>query len=626
MTTKLLLNCLPPTNLYIPSLGCEVLKSYLDRTLEIGTKIIYWNHIFTDLYVDPTTEQNIFQPRNDLELILPFLAILAEKENNQKIRSRILLKMQECAPGLRSIEDDFYEKKYKLQIERIYKIIDIQLEKVLSDDVLFFGISGKFDAWIPGIILAQEVKKRKPSMNCILGGIEDVKAAQVVFELFDIFDYVIWGEGEIPLRMLVESIIKQQPTEIPRVLRRSEDPTLAINRSKSIESSNTYFNMNDYVELDYSGYFNYSKNIDKSKIKIPLEISRGCRWNRCNFCALNWGFTYRSKGFDHIVNEIKQHYNNHSITNFFFVDNDVVGKNIKHFENFLDSMIVLSSELEVDFHLHADILHLNFDKNLIRKLSLAGFKSIQVGYEAVTDSMLKKLNKSTTFAENLLFTKFTQKFDVELTISGLIIGLPNETEEDIIESTKNLHYLRFFLGQEKDKLKHRFAELMLFYNTGFWKMMHEVDIQNFNRHPLNTYLPDSLIKNQFVRFSLLGQYKQPILREQWDLFKMVSDHYEKSQYRYFIIKNNEAIQYLEYQGDLKVESILFDKPEYWEILRLANDRILTSSQLFVKTKEKFPLLREEDFFKILDELRAKYLLYCSENNRKIITIIDTDLL
>ena len=628
MKSNILLNCLPPTNLYMPAIGCEVLKSYIDTKLGTKTEIIYWNHIFQDLYRDSDGQSNQFQPQNDLQQIFPFLGILAEQDGNNKIRDQILFRMQEAAPSFKTMGGKYYKKKYFELLAKTRKIIKRQLEKLLKEELLFFGISAKFDAWIPAMLLAHSAKQIRPDIKIVLGGIEEPDAAQALFNICQDFDYAIWGEGEIPRKMLIEDLMSEDNNlkSIPRFLFRNLKKESFNKDCSKTESINSYLNLTNYLDLDYSDYFKSATDIDRSKIQLPIEISRGCRWNKCNFCALNWGYRYRTQDFKNLIKQVRNQYNRYKIPRFFFVDNDVVGKNIRKFEKFLDDLIELSNELGVDFDFHADILHLNFNKNLIKKLSLAGFKSVQIGYEGVSDSMLRKLNKSTTFAENLLFIKFAQKYDVNVTITGLIIGIPNESESDIIESTENLHYLRFFLGEDTKKLQHRFAELSLFYKTNFWEMISSEERKDFNLHPVNDFLKSSFFENEHIRYSLLGQSRRPKLNEKWHAFKTISDHYEKSNYQYYLIDNDGVINYMEYKDSIKVDSLTFDNPAYWEVLRAANDVVISFSILHNIIQHKYPDITELQLNEIISDLKDNYLLYASDDNGKLVSIIDTDYL
>jgi radical SAM superfamily enzyme YgiQ (UPF0313 family) len=623
MNMKVLLNCLPPTSIYMPSIGCEILNKHITDNNNIISEVVYWNYLFKD---NNSKDVNLYRVENDLNLILPFIAILTEY-SDLEVRKRILFKMQEVNPSLKTLGKDYYSNKLEEQTKNIYKVINNELDKHLTEDVAIFGISAKFDSWIPGIVLAREVKKRRPDVKCVLGGIEEENAANILFEYYDVFDFIIWGEGEIPLSSLIEKLKAKDESYsgIPRLLYRSSYTEIA-SAKYVIDKSTDFLNLSNYPEINFDSYFKYAKDIDKKQIQLPIEISRACRWNKCNFCALSWGNLYRTRNFAKVINQIREHYLKYNTPRFFFVDNDIVGKNINQFEEFLDKLVELSSELGVDFDFHADILHLKFNKRIIKKLSLGGFKSVQIGYEGVSDSMLKKLNKSTTFADNLLFVKFAQKYDIELTITGLIIGIPGEQEEDVYESTDNLHFLRFFLGNKMKELTHNFSNLVLFYETRFWKKLSPPERKKFNINTLNNFFPTDFVKNEHVSYSLFGQWGNPPYMSKWNSFKQVSEYYEKHEFRYYLIEDKGIINYIEYRGDIKIDSLTFDQPEYWEVLKLANDEVISMKELYNKISIKYPDFNEERLKEIVDELKSSYLLYSSKDYSKLISIIDTERL
>jgi radical SAM superfamily enzyme YgiQ (UPF0313 family) len=608
----------------MPSIGCEILNSYISSMDNVNCEVIYWNHLFQQKTFN---EETLFQSEEDFAQILPFLAIL--NEDNSEVKNRILLKMQGISPGFKSLGKHYYEDKLSKQISKIQMIIDTELDRLLSiTGPLLFGVSAKFDSWIPGVVVASEVKKRRPDAICVIGGVEEKNALSVLFQKYEIFDFAIWGEGEIPLSLLIRSIQQKDENyqKIPRLLSRAFGSDQILLPQES-EKTDSFLDLSCYPNIDYSVYFKYAKEIsgiNERDIQLPVETSRGCRWNKCNFCALNWGNLYRTLILDNVVDQIRKYYLKHNVVRFFFVDNDVVGKNIELFEEFLDKLINLSDELEVEFDFHADILHLNFNSKIIKKLSLAGFRSVQIGYEGVSDSMLKKLNKSTTFADNILFVKFGQKYDIEVTITGLIIGIPNECESDVYESVNNLHFLRFFLGKKKKELEHPFSQLVLFHETRFWKMISQSEREKYNINSLNDYFPSDFTNNEYVRYSLFGQWIVTPLMRKWNAFKEISDYYQDNEFKYYLIKDSEVIKYAEYRADLKVQSLTFDQPEYWDVLKFANDEVVSLNKLQRKINEKYSDIDHSRLIEIIEELESSYLLYSSTDHSKMVSIIDTE--
>jgi radical SAM superfamily enzyme YgiQ (UPF0313 family) len=111
---------------------------------------------------------------------------------------------------------------------------------------------------------------------------------------------------------------------------------------------------------------------------------------------------------------------------------------------------------------------------------LAGFKSIQIGYEAVSDSLLRKVNKKNSFSSNLMFVKWASEYNLSLQGLNIITGLIEEDDTDIKTSIKNLHYLRFFLNVGT---KHTVVPLQIMSASRYYKELqdrHKLDVWNVN--------------------------------------------------------------------------------------------------------------------------------------------------
>ncbi len=617
--SKLILNTLPPIEVIKPSISLEVLKSYMKKKGINDIEIIYWNLIVYDILLEAGIPKNHILINNNS--LLPFHYMLLEEHDVQEKITDLLITLQSIIPSHKVMRKDYYKlflKKVSSKIEIVFKN---KLKSILTDDVKIFGISAKYDAWISGYFLAKWAKEIKPDIKVVIGGFENIINAKAVFEKFKIYDIAVFGEGEESLYKIYNYFIKKDIDiiNIPQIIYKKGN--------ELIVNTNNADNDFNYSFPDNIDFFKQINNrFTEKELLISIETSRGCRWNKCNFCALNWGLSYKEKEEDNIVKEIRYNYEKHGIKSYFFTDNDVVGKRKKRFENLLNKLIKLGEDLNTEFELHADVLHLTFDKILIKKMSLAGFKSVQIGYEGITDEMLKKLNKSTTFADNLLFLKFSNEFDINCSATGLIIGIPEETKNDVLESLENLHFLRFFLNEKemsKPKFTHRFAELVLFYNTTYWKMLNEKNRRKFNLNPTYNLMPDDMFDEK-ERYSLFGLTKSPDNINYWEQFMSVSNFYEKNNFRYYLLTNNNKIHYLEYQNDLQIDSVIFDDILYWDTLSFSNDKVISFNKLFELLSEKYIDLTKDKLQNILEELKNKYLLYASNDYKKIVSIINTD--
>ena len=98
-----------------------------------------------------------------------------------------------------------------------------------------------------------------------------------------------------------------------------------------------------YVDLskdmgywDFSDYFLQAKPSTRVKTMVPVEISRGCHWNRCHFCYLNVGYKYRLKPVETLKNELLYYISTYKAYLYTFLDSDFIGEDIDRFNRLLD--------------------------------------------------------------------------------------------------------------------------------------------------------------------------------------------------------------------------------------------------------------------------------------------------
>lgn len=171
--------------------------------------------------------------------------------------------------------------------------------------------------------------------------------------------------------------------DIPRLVYRQDNKITA---TKSIGRN---IDLNIYVSPDHDDYIKCIKNNSQRIFRFPLETKRGCHWNRCKFCYLNKGYSYRKRPENSVTAEIVSNYKKYGIEKYWFVDNDFVGHSISEFEKLLDMIINASIENSVQFDFAAEIIPSGMNSRIIKKIASAGFSLIQIGYEGISDALLE---------------------------------------------------------------------------------------------------------------------------------------------------------------------------------------------------------------------------------------------
>lgn len=278
------------------------------------------------------------------------------------------------------------------------KVIEDLINEIISkidfSRVISIGFPMSYYQWIPAGILAKEIKNKFPLIPIVIGGIGNKNTAIAFLDNFYQFDYAIWGEGESPLKKL--NFFLKNKTKDYKYLNQIENLVYRKNGKLSVSSSkNHFFPELSQIEMrpDYTDYFNQNEISNKDKeswILLPIEGSRGCHWNKCHFCFLNIGYKHRLKSPDIILKEIRFMINKYNVYQFEFLDNDIISNNLDRFDYLLDNLIDLKNEFPQFNIIGAEIITKDLHANHIRKMSLAGFKLIQIGYESPSDKLLKK--------------------------------------------------------------------------------------------------------------------------------------------------------------------------------------------------------------------------------------------
>lgn len=608
---KILLNCLPPADVHSPSIGLSILKKFMINN-GFDTEIKYWNFLLSIMSDYVETE--------DTEIrILPFLSILNDRDQNTKGNNRIISILQKLDPSYKSIKPKYYLEFLQTKKEEIFEIIHREITKIDFSEILLFGISAKYNQWIPGMILAEEIKKITPHVKIVVGGFGSEKEALEVMKICAYFDFVTWGEGEYPLLELSEQVKKENPdfNEVPRLIYRQANEIKQSSTNKS-----NYLDFENYIYPDYDDFINnYPQAENTDQISIPINTIRSCHWRKCKFCDFNQGYKLRVRSPECIVNEIDHITREYGITTFSFVDSDTFGS-IEHFERLLDLIIELKYKNEEDYIFWAEIIpNSMLNAQLMEKMAIAGFKNIFIGYDALSDTLLQKMNKSNSFSDNLFIVKHSIKNGITPT-ANVIKHVPEETENDVQECINNLHFLRFFYNNSIVSFSHIYVDLVLSSMTKYYSEMSDDDRNKYNTDDISYLLPDYFSKNK-DRFHLFRYKKDvPDNDKEWLKLVEIEEYYKSNKFSYRIQENNGIIYYTEYCNETEIENIVFGESEYGCILKSFDYKVLTLAELQMEMKKVYPDITENRLKEILLNLKKAYLIYFNADYTNIVSVIE----
>ena len=357
---------------------------------------------------------------------------------------------------LKHIEKIFYKQAAGKSLLRgiLFEDLTKQIQKVSETfihtiDWGEYGLAG-FSICLcqltASLYFIRQIKRQFPNLFIVVGGsMFTGDATRNLFKIFPEIDVAVNGEGELPLSRLIAYLKDPRCKVMP--------PVKGIITPESAEKKTPadFHQMNELSALvppDYDDYFELLQSFGPEKTffpTLPMEISRGCWWQRkqesgkstgCAFCNLNLQWDgYRSKNPAQVVSEIDHLTTKYKTLSVAFMDNLLPLKTSRDIFNRI-------ARLEKDFRLFGEI-RATTPGCLLNVMQSAGMQEVQIGIEALSTGLLKKLNKGTTTIQNIEIMKHCEMTGITNS-SNLILYFPGSDQKDVDETLRNLDFVLCF--------------------------------------------------------------------------------------------------------------------------------------------------------------------------------------
>jgi ribosomal peptide maturation radical SAM protein 1 len=369
--------------------------------------------------------------------------------------------------------------------ERLTAQVAAATEQWLSatdwEPIRLAGISSVFCQLTACLYFMQRLRQRRSDLTIVAGGAAfNPESGAAALALFPEIDAVVCGEGELPLGHLVEHhVIRGQPLhEIPEL------HGILLRSAPQVPPTGQPFCQLESLQRlpvpDYADYFETLSGFGPSKRffpTLPVEFSRGCWWqckkatregDGCQFCNLNLQWRgYRSKPVAQAVSEVDQLTRRHWLLTLAVMDN-VLPK---------DSTADLLAELAGlgrDLSIFAEI-RATTPLAELKLMRMAGMHTVQVGIEALSTRLLRKLRKGTTAIQNLETMKHCEALGITC-LSNLIANFPASDEEDVAETLRTMD----FAGSLRPP---KFVSFWLGLGSPAWRHPEDLGLQRVFNHP-----------------------------------------------------------------------------------------------------------------------------------------------
>ncbi len=179
-----------------------------------------------------------------------------------------------------------------------------------------------------------------------------------------------------------------------------------------------------------------------------VVTSRGCPFN-CKFCSIKsvWGSGWRYHSPKRVVDEIEALIKNYGVGEIHFID-DNIAVNINRLENICDELVI--RKLNIKWTTPNGITIWTLTETVLEKMKRSGCYRLTFGIETAckkTQRYIRKTQIDLDKAKKIISKANSLGI---WTISTFIIGFPDETRDDILETidfavNSDLDFAFFFL-------------------------------------------------------------------------------------------------------------------------------------------------------------------------------------
>jgi len=459
-----------------------------------------------------------------------------------------------------------------------------------------------------GLYVIRRVKEQYPKLPVVIGGsLLSGDSAGDILQVFPEVDFAVNGEGELPLSHIVRYIGTDQENEalaqMPGIVTR--------------KSSNPGFRQMETLEAlpvpDYDEYFDLLKSLGPKKAFfpiLPVEMSRGCWWRKkeagknfsgCAFCNLNLQWEgFRSKSPEQAVSEINCLTEKHKLLSVAVMDNVSPLKTSGEIFSRL-------SQLNKDLDMFCEIRPTT-PKSVLERMKNAGVNEVQIGIEALSTSLLNKLNKGTTAIQNLEIMRDCEALGIS-NHSNLILHFPGSDSQDMDET---LHTLDFALPFRPL----RFVHFWLGLESPVWHHPREFGIKAVFNHPYYAALfPESVFKSvSFMIQAYRGDMRHQ--KKLWEPVKKKIRIWKKTYAELYKNFLNTPILSFQDGGDFLIirQRQIHDEALTHRLLGTSREIYLFCQQHrhIRDILSRFPNLSQEKILPFLNMMRDKKLMFEEE--------------
>ena len=295
------------------------------------------------------------------------------------------------------------------------------------------GLTCAYTVQYPTTCAVARAIKRATDVPIVIGG---AHASALPMETLaqGCFDYVVIGEGEMPLLALCAHLERGAPLAgVKGLAYRDRDGQATQTDKDPLKEVNSVpmparhlFDMKEYI------YSEYSHNGSTMRMPYATMISsRGCPL-RCSFCSVHtiWGRNNRTRSPEQTVDEIEHLVREYDVKEIHFEDDMLIMDRARMIAICRE---IIDRKLDITWTTPNGVYVNALNEELLTAMKASGCYQLALAVESGSKSVLRIMNKNVRleYAREVVSLMRRLKMGVYF---FFIIGMPGETEADIIRT------------------------------------------------------------------------------------------------------------------------------------------------------------------------------------------------
>ncbi len=291
------------------------------------------------------------------------------------------------------------------------ELVEETLRQIVESGTKVVALSATHYQLVPSLWLAKCLNDIDPDIRIILGGyLSSPDTCADILDRHEWLDAVVYGEGEDVIVPIFKQLVAGQ--NIKNVIHGG--------RTRKLPARPNFEPLLSAKSTSHP---------DLAKYLAPcFEVSRGCYWDKCDFCNFNAAYgNFRSFGAVEVIDEMERLATQYDVKRFHLLDTSLPPSFARYCRGRGNSNWDVFVEIMVDFSLED-----------LKALRSFGVQRAQIGIESFSNLHLTAMRKNADVEANL--KTLLACADADITpVYGLLVNRPGDLPEHYLDQIDTIN-------------------------------------------------------------------------------------------------------------------------------------------------------------------------------------------